>query len=143
MSLDTLVRCSALGTAVGLRSSWALAGPTLTGDTGAGTRLAAVLALAGETAADKHPSVPDRLGLVGLPPRLLAGAAAAFTLARRVHATPPLPIVAGVVGALAGAVAGTWWRSWAGKRMPDWQAALVEDAVAAALALGACRGTAG
>jgi uncharacterized membrane protein len=120
-----------------------VAGPVLTGAAGSRARLAAALAVAGETVADKHPAVPDRLSAAGLAPRLLSGAAGAWVLARRRSDHPPtLPVVAAVAAVVAGSLAGVRWRAWAADRMPDWQAALMEDAVAAALALGACRGTA-
>jgi uncharacterized membrane protein len=137
----TLVRCVGLGKAAGLRSTWGLAGPVLSGSAGRGQRVAAVAALIGETAADKHPAVPDRLSAVGLAPRLLTGALGAAALARRQGVPMLVPALAGVTGVVAGAVAGTRWRAIAGERMPDWQAGLVEDVLAAALAAWSCRGT--
>nr|CAA9357414.1 MAG: hypothetical protein AVDCRST_MAG46-3026 [uncultured Nocardioidaceae bacterium] len=141
MSTGTLGRCVALGMAAGMRSSWGLAGPVLTGSAGSLPRLAAAVAVAGETAADKHPAVPDRLSAVGLAPRLLSGAAGAWVLARRGSAAPPLPLLVAAAGVVAGSLAGVQWRAWAADRIPDWQGALIEDAVAATLALGAGRGT--
>ena len=142
MSTGTLERCVALGTATGLRSSWGVAGPVLTGAAGSRARLAAALAVAGETVADKHPAVPDRLSAMGLAPRLLSGAAGAWVLARRRCDPTTLPVMAAVAAVVTGSLAGVRWRAWAADRVPDWQAALMEDAVAASLALGACRGTA-
>ena len=139
MRTSTLLRCVALGMAAGVRSSWGLAGPVFTGAAGSGRRLAAAVAVAGETAADKHPAVPDRLSAAGLAPRLLSGAAGAWVLARRRSDPPALPMMAAVAGVIAGSRAGVRWRAWAVDRVPDWQAALTEDAVAAVLALGACR----
>lgn len=141
MNTGTLARCGALGMAAGMRSSWGLAGPVLTGAAGGRPQLAAAVAVVGETVADKHPAVPDRLSAVGLAPRLLSGAAGAWVLARRRSAAPTLPVMAAVAGVVAGSLAGVRWRAWAAERMPDWQAALMEDAVAATLALGAGRGT--
>jgi uncharacterized membrane protein len=139
--VGTLVRCVGLGTATGLRSTWGLAGPVLTGGAGRGTRAAVIAALIGETVGDKHPAVPDRLSAMGLAPRLLSGGLGAGTLARRVGAPVLLPSLAGATGAVVGAVAGRRWRTLAGDRMPDWQAGLVEDVVALALAVAACRRT--
>ena len=48
-------------------------------------------------------------------------------------------LIIGTVGALAGSYGGAWWRQWAGRRMPDWQAALAEDAVALTMAAAALR----
>jgi uncharacterized membrane protein len=58
-------------------------------------------------------------------------------LARREGARPAAPVLAGVVGAAAGSFGGHAWRGWAAQRVPDWQAALAEDAVAVLLALAA------
>jgi len=133
-----LIRCLFLGAAAGLRSSWGLAGPVLASGTDT-SRVAVASAALGEALADKHPSVPDRLSALGLPPRLLSGATGALLLARRDRSPATLPMLTGAVGALLGAVAGRSYRSWAGQRRPDWQAALGEDALAAALALTASR----
>lgn len=141
MSGRTLLRCGVLGSAAGMRSTWGLTGPALTGAAPGWARLAAVGALAGESYADKRPAVPDRLSTVGLTPRVVAGAAGAWLLARRQGAAPLLPIGVGMAGAVTGALAGSRWRRWAGRRMPDGQAGLLEDAAAAAVALVACRRT--
>jgi uncharacterized membrane protein len=137
----TVVRSIGLGKAAGLRSTWGVAGPVLSGEASSGARVAVVAALLGETVGDKHPAVPDRLSAMGLAPRLLSGALGAATLARRTGVPVVLPALAGVTGAAVGAVVGRRWRTLAGQRIPDWQAALVEDVVAAALAVAACRRT--
>lgn len=139
MSATTLLRCVALGNATGMRGTWGLVGPVLTGTAPGLAKLAAVAVLAGETYSDKQPSVPDRLSTAGLTSRVVTGATGAFLLARRHHVAPMLPVVMGMSGAITGAVAGSRWRRWAVKRMPDWQAGLLEDAVAAPVALAACR----
>jgi uncharacterized membrane protein len=69
--------------------------------------------------------------------RLLSGAIGAAALARREGARPMAPVLAGVAGAAAGSFGGFAWREWADRRVPDWQAALVEDGVAVLLALAA------
>jgi uncharacterized membrane protein len=137
----TLVRCIGLGKATGLRSTWGLAGPVLSGTAGRAARVAVVAALVGEALGDKHPAVPDRLSTVGFAPRLVSGALGAAALARRDGVPVLVPALAGATGAVVGAVAGTRWRKLAGGRIPDWQAGLVEDVVALGLAVVACRRT--
>ena len=73
-----------------------------------------------------------------LPARLASGAAGAALLARRQGANAALPVLAGVAGSAAGSFGGRGWRRWASGRLPDLQAALVEDGVALVLALAAC-----
>ncbi|MEV7973431.1 hypothetical protein [Cellulomonas sp. NPDC089187] len=134
-----LLRSALLGVAAGCRASLGVAAPVLTSDVPRLVRLTARAGVAGELIGDKLPSTPSRL----LPPspqgRIVSGATGAVALARR--ARRPVWSAAGL-GAL-GAAAGTWggaaWRSWAGRRGPDWRGALVEDAVAVGLAAVACR----
>jgi hypothetical protein len=128
-----------LGAAAGSRSSLGPAGPMLTArDTGAPKKLINLAAVAGEVYADKQPGVPDRTSGAALPARLASGAGGAGLLARRQGANAALPVLAGVAGAAAGSWGGLGWRRWAGTRMPDWQAALLEDGVALLLAAVAC-----
>jgi hypothetical protein len=128
-----------LGLATGSRSSLGLAAPSLTAaDAGAVKKLAFLSSVVGELYADKQPGVPDRTSAGALPARLGGGAAGAQRLARRQGANAALPVLAGTVGAAAGSFGGLAWRHWAGARMPDWQAAVLEDAAAVALALAAC-----
>ncbi|MEJ5943822.1 hypothetical protein WDZ17_00750 [Pseudokineococcus basanitobsidens] len=135
-----------LGVATGGRSSLALAGPVLTGarPDGAGVlaRLGALGALATELVMDKKPETPSRLEGGPLAGRVLGGGAGAAALAARDGASPTGPAAAGAAGALAGSWAGLAWRTWAAKKSSpfdeDLPAALVEDAVAVALALVAC-----
>lgn len=137
-SAALVARSALLGVAAGGRSSLGLAGPALTGT----STPAKVLALAGlgtELVQDKRPSTPSRLSAAGLPARLASGAAGAAALARREHRRAALPVVAGAVGALAGSVAGASWRAFAAELVPDWQAALVEDAASITLAVLASR----
>jgi uncharacterized protein YfiM (DUF2279 family) len=141
MSGSTLLRCAVLGAAAGLRSTWGLTGPALTGVAPGWVRLAALVASAGEAYGDKQPAVPDRLGAIGLTPRVATGATGAFLLARRRRTAALFPVLVGMTGAVAGAFAGSRWRRWADVRMPDWQAGLLEDAVTAPVALLACRNT--
>lgn len=128
-----------LGVAAGSRSSLGLAAPTLTAaDTGAAKKLASLASLGGELYVDKQPATPERTSGAALPARLASGAGGAGLLARRQGANAALPVVAGLVGAAAGSWGGLGWRRWAGSRMPDWQAALIEDGVAFVLAAAAC-----
>jgi uncharacterized membrane protein len=128
-----------LGVAAGGRSSLGLAAPTLTAaDTGAVKKLASLASLGGELYADKQPATPERTSSGALPARLASGAGGAGMLAKRQGANAALPVFAGVAGSAAGSFGGLAWRKWAGARMPDLQAALIEDGVALALALAAC-----
>ena len=128
-----------LGVATGSRSSLGLAAPALTAaDAGAGRKLACVAPVVGEVYGDEQPGVPDRTSAGALPARLGSGAAGAQRLAGRQGANVALPVLVGAVGAAVGSFGGLGWRRWAGARVPDWQAAVLEDAVAVALALAAC-----
>jgi uncharacterized membrane protein len=129
-----ITRAALLGVAGGIRSSLAPGALTLTSPSaGLPVRLAALTSIAAELTADKFPAVPDRTSPVGLAPRLAGAAGSSLTLARRVQANPAWPTVAAVAGATAGAFGGRVWRRQAALRMPDWQAALIEDGVALAL----------
>jgi uncharacterized membrane protein len=133
-------RAALLGLATGGRSALGLAAPTLTSPSTSGARrLAAVAALAGELVADKLPGTPARTSGGALSARLAAAAGGAGLLAGRVGVNAALPVTAGVAGAAAGSFGGLAWRRWASARVPDWQAAVVEDLVAVALGLLACR----
>ncbi len=141
-----MLRSAALGLATGSRSALGFAGPTLIGASAAAgsgpgrvARGTAAVAAATEVVMDKLPSTPDRTSAQALPARLAAAAAGATALARRRQANAALPVVFAVAGAAAGSFGGLAWRRWAGHRMPDWQAALIEDAVALTLAGAACR----
>jgi hypothetical protein len=132
-------RSLVLGVAVGSRSSLGVAGPTLTAaDTSGLKKLGALASLGGELYVDKQPGTPDRTSAGALPARLASGATGAGLLARRQGANAALPVLAGVVGSAAGSFGGLGWRRWASSRMPDWQAAVIEDGVALLLAAAAC-----
>jgi uncharacterized membrane protein len=141
-----VLRSALLGVAAGSRSSLGVAAPLMSTPTGAGLpgrltgRAAGALAgvaVVGELVGDKLPQTPSRLQPPVLAVRLGSGATGAAALARRQQARPAAPVLAGVVGAAAGSFGGFAWREWAGQRVPDEQAALVEDAVAILLALAA------
>ncbi|WP_299957320.1 hypothetical protein [uncultured Modestobacter sp.] len=134
-----VARSLLLGVAAGGRSSLGLAGPTLTAtDTGVAKKLASLTSLGGELYADKQPGVPDRTSPAALPARLASGAGGAVLLSRRQGANAAWPVVAGIAGSAAGSFGGLGWRRWADGRLPDWQAGVIEDGVALALALAAC-----
>ncbi|BAH53607.1 membrane protein [Rhodococcus opacus] len=136
------VRSVVIGVASGLRSSTGIAAVLLsrTPATAHRTRLiGAVAAVGGELVADKNPNVPSRLSPPALGGRLAAGGAGAAALARRDRTDTASALIVGVVGALAGSYGGAWWRQWAGRRVPDWQAALAEDAIALAMSAVALR----
>lgn len=167
LSGRTLGAAALIGAVSGLRSQLGVASVTATTAPGqlpggtaalahpAAKAVSAALA-AGELAADKLPSTPDRRTPLGLGPRVVAGAAAAAALASRAPADdraegapspggrPPAgrrwPEVAaatvlGGLAAVGAAHAGAAWRRalTAGGR-PDWPAALAEDAAAIAVA---------
>src|SRR3954451_23761622 len=128
-----------LGVATGGRSSLGVAAPMLTAaDSGAVKKLSNLAAVAGELYVDKQPATPERTSAAALPGRLFSGAAGGAMLARRQGANAALPVVAGIAGSAAGSFGGLAWRRWAGARMPDLQAALIEDAAALVLALVTC-----
>jgi hypothetical protein len=133
------LRAALLGVATGGRSALGLAAPTLT-NPGAGTakKLSAVASVVTELVLDKQPTTPDRTSPAGLPPRLALGGAGAALLAGREGANAGLPVLAGIAGAAAGSFGGIAWRRWAASSVPDWQAALVEDAAWVLLAVLAC-----
>jgi uncharacterized membrane protein len=128
-----------LGVAAGGRSSLGPGGPMITAaDSGLIKKLSNLAAVAGELYVDKQPGTPERTSAGALPARLASGAGGAGLLAKRQGANAALPVLAGVAGSAAGSYGGLAWRKWAGARMPDLQAALIEDAVAVVLALAAC-----
>lgn len=137
-SAGLLLRSAALGMAAGARSSLGLSAPALTGSAGGVVSSGAALMVGGELVVDKLPATPSRLQPPALALRVLSGAGGAVALAHREHAEPTWPTVLGAAGAAAGSWSGVAWRAWAKEQMPDWQAALIEDAVALALAAGAC-----
>ena len=137
-SAGLVARSALLGVAAGGRSSLGFAAPALTGS----STPAKVLAVAGlgfELYQDKQPGTPSRLAGVGLPARIASGAGGAVVLARREHAQVLLPVVAGAVGAVVGSLTGASWRAWAAGFVPDWQAAVVEDAASVTLGVLASR----
>ncbi|WP_405592170.1 hypothetical protein [Streptomyces sp. NBC_01190] len=155
-----LASAGLIGLVSGLRSQSGVAAVALTTDSSAtgrpGSLLAgrkatavSVTAALGELVGDKLPRTPSRLAPGGLLPRLALGAFAATLLAARERpgapALPLLPAAAiGATAAFAGARAGARWRQAAADRgLPDWPAALLEDAATLALAWAACSALSG
>ncbi len=129
-------RSALLGIATGCRSSLGLSAPALTNPgAGAVRKVGALGAIGAELYADKLEGTPERTGAQGLPLRFASAAVGAGALSARAEANAALPMLAGLAGAAAGAFGGLGWRRWAGNRVPDWQAAVIEDGVALALAL--------
>lgn len=95
---------------------------------------ALTLAAAGELAADKHPSTPDRIHPGVLLGRAAAGAAVGSVAAGRNRQL--LGTLVGASCAIAGAYAGWFLRREAGRvtPLPDIAFALVEDVLAVSLA---------
>jgi uncharacterized membrane protein len=143
---SALVRSLLLGLAAGARSTLGLFGPVAAGavrppgSPGAATaaRAGGALGILGELVGDKLPAAPDRTAGIGTLVRALAGAAGGFQL-RGTGGSGPLPGWAAAAAGAAGGAAGTWagygWRRLVASRgLPDWPAALAEDAVALTLA---------
>jgi uncharacterized membrane protein len=134
-----VVRSALLGWAAGARSTLGLAAPALTQARRRAVLIGAGVAAVGELVGDKLPVAGSRLEHHGPLLRAASGAAGAVALARREGARLVVPALAGAAGGYAGSYGGAAWRSWAAGRMPDWQAALVEDAVAIGFAFVATR----
>ncbi|WP_051639920.1 hypothetical protein [Cellulomonas sp. URHE0023] len=138
LSPALVVRSLLIGWAAGARSSLGPGAATLAGHGRPAVRVGAAVGIVGEMIGDKLPNAPSRLGHGGAAFRAAAGAMGASTLARRASASPVLPAVAGALAGFVSAHAGASWRAWAVGRMPDVQAALIEDAVALGAAALAC-----
>ena len=138
LSFGLVIRSLLIGWAAGARSSLGPGAPTLTGARRRTLRLGAGAGIVGELIGDKLPTAPSRLDHGGAQLRAVAGALGASALARRASVHPVLPALAGAAAGFASAHAGASWRAWAASRMPDWQAALLEDAVALGAAALAC-----
>jgi uncharacterized membrane protein len=136
-SSGLVLRSVVLGVASGCRSSLGLVAAAVsgTGDGGASkaARGAALVAMAAELAGDKHPAAPSRLGPPGVVPRFASGTIGSIALAGQQNAVADLPVIAGLAGVAAGAVGGAALREAAAARIGNWQAGLLEDAVAVAL----------
>ncbi len=95
------------------------------------TSIVAIVLALGELIADKFP-VPARTTPGPLVMRCIFGGYCAWATSSRLGTPGALAIVLGIVGALAGAYAGYFWRlkTAPSLRLPPMAAALLEDAVA-------------
>lgn len=94
-----------------------------------------LLAALGELIVDKLPGTGPRTHPIGLLARTVAAATACSALAKRGDDDPLLCALLGVGGALAAAYLGTAYRGAVARaKLPDFPAALLEDAVAYATA---------
>ncbi len=145
-----LARSAALGLATGARASYGVAAvawsspPTSPGLLGklAGDRGRKLTAgFAGlESLTDPLPFTPSRLRPAGLVPRFVNGAGTAVLIARRDGDDPVQAARVGAFAAGAGAFLGVAWRRFGSRPgHHDLPHALVEDGLAAALALWGAR----
>ncbi|MDE3722887.1 hypothetical protein PWG71_15970 [Nocardiopsis sp. N85] len=135
------VRACLLGLAAGSRASLG-AGTALRAVPGGGPALTTltVLGTVGEFIGDKTPFAPNRLEWAGLIPRVASAMVGGGLLARAAGVPlPPAVLIAGIA-APVGAWAGVTWREVWGRVGPDTAGALIEDAVALAVAGAAVRG---
>lgn len=137
--MNPILRSAAIGKASGFRSSVGISVFLLSRFDGTKYERAAVagsvLVTAGELVADKLPSTPSRLDPGPLGGRIVAGAGAAYALARRRDENVAVAAVVGGLSAVAGSYAGHAYRAWASTTVPPLAAAIAEDV--AALAIGA------
>lgn len=128
-----LVAVFALGFVAGLRTLLAPAALLLVRG-GASGYVLAVGSLA-ELGVDLHPKAQSRTRPVALAGRIVSGGLTGWLFVTFAGAgSPALGAVAGVLGALAGAFGGKAFRLWLIGRIGAVPAALVEDAVAVAIA---------
>ncbi|MEU3310110.1 hypothetical protein [Nocardiopsis sp. NPDC006832] len=138
----TLARSLALGLASGARGTLGPCAPLLARDEGRTLRRGLVaLTITGELVADKTPGIPPRTSGPVLLSRSLAGAWGGALLARNLGGPVPPAVAVAALAAPMGAVVGVWWRSWWSGSRPAWEGAVIEDAVALALAWCAVSGT--
>jgi uncharacterized membrane protein len=124
-----------LGAACGGRSMAGLAAVALTTDPGANAGLAGprgrrliVGAAGAEIVVDKLPGVPSRMTPPALAVRMVLAGVSAALLARRNGSPVAVPVLTAASGAWAGSLAGSRWRTWAGRHaLPPVAAALLED----------------
>ena len=141
-----LVSAALAGAATGLRATTGVGALIETASPGVPRpltmpvgRAVAGLAVGGELVVDKLPNTPSRLDPPGLIARAVLASAAGALIARA-SARPMVPAAAvAALAAVASARIGHDLRVLASRRVPPLAAALVEDVVALALAVGAAR----
>jgi uncharacterized membrane protein len=134
-----------IGAATGLRSSSGIAALSLVRPSDRlspllrrrWVRAGSVLVAGGELVVDKLPSTPARTGLGGLVPRVVLGAVAAGQLSRGSGSPPAVAGLLGSAAAVGTAFGGLALRRRLSERLSPIPAALIEDALCAALAGGA------
>jgi len=141
-----LVSAALAGAATGLRSTTGIGALIETGSPGVPApltmpvgRAVAGLAVGGELVVDKLPNTPSRLEPPGLIARAVLGSTAGALIARASE-RPMVPAAAvAALAAVASARIGHDLRVLASRRVPPLAAAIAEDVVALALAVGAAR----
>jgi uncharacterized membrane protein len=136
MKASIALRALGSGAATGLRT---MAGPTTAarGSTNGWTRLLPLLAI-GELIVDKLPTTPSRTLPPALAARAVAGAVAGAAVAELYDSNPWLGGGLGIVGAVGTAYIGRAYRELCHKRhIPDFVAAILEDAAAVGIGLAA------
>jgi len=99
------------------------------------TTVVAFVVAFGELIGDKLPRVPSRLSPGPLVGRCVVGGYAALVIGGKLGLDVTVGVSIGIVGAACGALSGAGYRKWvAARRLPDLWFALVEDAVAVAIA---------
>ncbi|GAA1438472.1 hypothetical protein [Nocardiopsis tropica] len=132
-----------LGLAAGARSTLGTAAPLWPASSWL-RRVILAAGVLGEFVADKSPVVPSRLSWPSLLARSASAAAGGSMLARGRSRPVAGSAVLAAAAAPLGALAGSGWRKlWTDGGLPPWVGALVEDGLALALAVVACRGPGG
>ena len=133
MVTNAVGRAALLGAAAGARSATPLA--VLAGHGANGwVKALSTVAATGELIVDKLPGTPSRLQPAPLAGRAAAGALAGGLDARRRHRGIVLAAVIGAGAAVGASYAGAFWRAYTARRGFALPGALIEDAVAIALA---------
>lgn len=150
--IRTVIQAALIGAATGGRATAGVTALAMTshrrGRGGLGTprRLAAfgtVPLAVGELAVDKRPETPNRLEPSGLVPRAVFGLTTGASIGRRRGENIGLPALAGLGAAIGGSMLGSWWRTVGAERfgIGALPAALIEDVVVTAVAIGGVAGT--
>jgi uncharacterized membrane protein len=137
MTDTVLLRSAVIGASAGARSMTPLARLALR--KGGWIRVVAGAAALGEMAFDKSRKAPSRLKPAPLSGRVMLGAIAGATFARRRGAGMVGPAIVAGVATAAASYAGARWRAYAVEHDFAFPAAVAEDAAAIALAWASSR----